>query len=114
MSLKDKKCVPCSGRTPPLSQQEEIGLLSRIHGWELVRREPHRIRKTFNLDSFHEAIGFVREVARIAEKEDHHPDIHVYYRKVVLEFSTHAIGGLSENDFIMADKVDELMAIGVG
>ncbi len=114
MALKDQKCVPCSGDMPPLSQEKEDELSGKLDGWELIREGTHRIRKEYKLDSFSEAIAFVREVGRLAEQQDHHPDIHVYYRKVVLEFTTHKINGLSENDFIMADKVDQLMLIGAG
>ncbi len=105
MDLLKKKCVPCEGGANPLSQEEAGNYLSEIEGWTLDR-EGKKISKEFKFRDFIGAINFVERVADVAEMEDHHPDIHVYYNKVVLELWTHAIGGLSENDFIVAAKVD--------
>ena len=104
MNLTEKKCVPCEEGTPPLAKEKVEEYLKEIGGWE--SKEDKLIVKTFNFKSFKEAIEFVNQVAVIAEEEGHHPDIHVHYKKVTLELFTHAINGLSENDFIMASKID--------
>jgi 4a-hydroxytetrahydrobiopterin dehydratase len=79
--------------------------LSKISGW-ILKNENKSIFKEFNFKDFVEAINFVKIVAEIAEKENHHPDIHIFYNKVLIELSTHDINGLSENDFILAAKID--------
>jgi 4a-hydroxytetrahydrobiopterin dehydratase len=110
MNLHTKKCVPCEGGTPPLTAEEIQEYLKEVEGWEL-RDSPSislRINKTFKFKSFRESIDFVNRIASLAETENHHPDIHVRYKKVTLELTTHAIQGLSENDFIMASKSDLL------
>jgi pterin-4a-carbinolamine dehydratase len=78
--------------------------LREVEGWEI--REDKLILKTFIFKSFRESMYFVNRVADLAEQEKHHPDMHIKYRKVTLELTTHAIKGLSENDFIMASKID--------
>ena len=104
MNLTQRKCVPCEGGTPPFTQEKVEEYLQEVSGWEL--KESKLIFKTFRFKSFKEAIDFVNQVASIAEQEQHHPDIHIRYKKVTPEFTTHAIKGLSENDFIMASKID--------
>lgn len=74
--------------------------------WEVL--ELKKIRKEFTFKNFQEAMVFVNKIAEVAEQEDHHPDIHIFYRKVVIELWTHAVGGLSENDFILAAKIETL------
>jgi 4a-hydroxytetrahydrobiopterin dehydratase len=104
-----KKCQPCKGGTPPLDQEQSRESLAQIHSdWQLVE-EGRRIRRRFRFPDFRAAIAFVNEVAEIAENEGHHPDITIVYRNVTLDLTTHAIGGLSENDFIMAAKLDQLI-----
>ena len=105
MDLLKKKCVPCEGGAKPLGHEEAQKYLSEVEGWAL-NSEGTKISKEFKYRDFIGAINFVERVADVAELEDHHPDIHVYYNKVVLELWTHAMGGLSENDFIVAAKVD--------
>lgn len=108
MSLAEKKCQPCRSGTPPLSQTEVASYLSQISPeWQL---EGSKIRREFRFSSFPEAIAFVTQVAEIAEQEDHHPDITINYRRVRLQLTTHAAGGLTENDFILAAKIDALAA----
>jgi 4a-hydroxytetrahydrobiopterin dehydratase len=114
-NLLKKKCVPCEGGAMPLTLDEAEKLMTQIEGWTLtsdedpaIKLENPRISKTYKFSDFISAINFVERVADVAEAEDHHPDIHVYYNKVVLELWTHAIGGLSENDFIVAAKVDAI------
>lgn len=118
MNLTDKHCVPCEGGTPPLSDQGENEMLKRVQhdpstssgqaGWLLLRDGTHKIRRQFKFKNFKEAMIFVNKVAEIAESEGHHPDIYIFYNKVQLDLFTHAVGGLSENDFIMAAKINTI------
>ncbi|MCH8048477.1 4a-hydroxytetrahydrobiopterin dehydratase [Patescibacteria group bacterium] len=104
MNLTSRKCVPCEGGTLPLRKEKIEEYMKEVQGWDV--RDNRVIEKIFAFKSFREAIDFVNQVASIAEQEQHHPDIHIRYKKVTLEFTTHAIKGLSENDFIMASKID--------
>jgi len=105
MDLLKKKCVPCEGGAEPLSALQTKDYLDEVHGWT-VTPDNKKITKDFKFSDFIGAINFVERVADVAEMEDHHPDIHVFYNKVQIELSTHAIDGLSENDFIVAAKID--------
>lgn len=105
MNLNQKKCVPCEAGTPPLEEDKINELLKQVSGWSL--KEGHLFKK-FKFKNFVEAIKFINSVAEIAESEGHHPDFCVHYNKVEIEIWTHAIGGLSENDFILAAKIDRL------
>lgn len=105
--LKNKKCVPCEGGVKPLTP-DEYGSFLRIEleGWKDF--DGKQIEKVYKFKNFKEALAFVNRVGDIAESEGHHPDINLYgWNKVKLTLSTHAIGGLSENDFILAAKIDE-------
>ena len=103
--LTNKQCKPCEGGVPPLSQDEAKNLLKQLDGWEL---HDNRISKTFEFKNYYQVIAFVNAVAWMTHREDHHPDMAVGYNKCRVEYSTHAIGGLSENDFICAAKVEAL------
>lgn len=118
--LEHKKCVPCEGGMPPLNG-ETIEMYQKMltSPWKL--QEDSAIKKTskeagagkklhqeFKFKDFKEAMVFVNKVADLAEEEGHHPDIYIYYNRVVLDLTTHAVGGLSENDFIMARKIEML------
>lgn len=103
--LLKKKCVSCEEGVKLLSRANAQDYLDEVFGWALDKNAK-KISKEFKFKDFIGAINFVERVADLAEMEGHHPDIHVYYNKVVLELSTHAIGGLSENDFILAAKVN--------
>lgn len=103
-----KKCAPLTGETRPFSEQEEYDYLSRVRGWSVGRKHAHQIRKLFQFEDFREAVAFVNEVAQIAEEENHHPDIFLSYRHVTVSVWTRKIGGLSENDFILAAKIDAI------
>jgi 4a-hydroxytetrahydrobiopterin dehydratase len=106
--LTKKKCVPCEGGVPKYSREEAEQQVQKLQGWQLTHGG-ERIRKEWNAKDFMAAIRFFNEVARVAEEEQHHPDLHLEgYRKVAIELWTHAIGGLSENDFILAAKIDQL------
>lgn len=109
MNLTQKHCVPCEGGTPPLSEEEEKKFHKNTPDWLLLHDGSHKLRRQFTFTDFKEAMIFVNHVADIAQAEGHHPDIYIFYNKVQLDLFTHAVGGLSENDFIMAAKIDELL-----
>lgn len=107
-TLSQQKCQPCTGETPPLSKAQIEELKKQLtQDWEVI--DDKKIRHQFKLDSFASAIEFVNKIAKVAEAEDHHPDITINYKKVTIELTTHAIGGLSENDFIVAAKIEQLI-----
>lgn len=104
--LRRKSCVSCEGGIPPLSAEEAQTLLSSVEGWSLSHGG-QRIRRAWMVKNFQAGIDFFQKVAALAEQEGHHPDLHLEgYRNVSVELWTHAIGGLSENDFILAAKID--------
>jgi 4a-hydroxytetrahydrobiopterin dehydratase len=105
MELIDKKCVPCEGGTPTLSQEESEKLLKQIPGWTL---KENKIYANYRFKDFKQAVDFINKMARVAEAEGHHPDFCVHYNKIDITLWTHAIGGLSENDFILAAKLNAL------
>ena len=105
--LTNKKCAPCEKGADPLTEAEAMSLIQKVSGWELFENA-HAIRKEFKFKNFKEGMVFVNKVAELAEGEGHHPDIHIKYSLVGIEISTHAIGGLSENDFILAAKIDKI------
>lgn len=108
MTLIEEHCVPCEGGTPPLTEEQENGFLDETSGWTLHRDGAHRITREWTLKDFVAALQFVNRVGDLAESEGHHPNISIHYNKVELELSTHAINGLSENDFILAAKINLL------
>lgn len=103
--LEKQKCKPCEGGVAPLSQADIEILLKKLTNWEYVSGE---IVKQFTFKTYAQTIGFVNAVAWIAEQEGHHPDLEVGYNRCKVRYSTHAIKGLSENDFICAAKIDAL------
>ena len=106
--LTKKHCIPCESGDPPLPNEKEDELKAQIPEWSLIRDNEHRLRRQFKFKTFMDAIDFVNKVAKIADSEGHHPDIYVFYNKVQLDLFTHAVGGLSENDFILAAKIDAI------
>ena len=106
MDLTTKKCVPCEAGTLPLEEDKVNELLKQIPTWTLKDRH---LFKKFKFKSFLEAMKFINQIAEIAEQEQHHPDFSVHYNKVEIEIWTHAINGLSENDFIVAAKIDKIL-----
>lgn len=107
--LTQQKCVPCEGGTKPLTRDEFAVYLTQVPEWIVVNNDL-AIEKDFKFKNFKEALAFVNQVGEIAESEGHHPDIFLHnWRKVKLTLSTHAIKGLSVNDFIIAVKADELV-----
>jgi len=107
LPLAKRKCVPCEGGIPPLTLAEAEALMPQLKEWMLVD-EAKLLAKSFRFKDFKKTMQFVNKVADIAEEEGHHPDMTVTYGAVTVELMTHAIGGLSENDFILAAKIDEL------
>jgi 4a-hydroxytetrahydrobiopterin dehydratase len=106
--LTKKKCSPCEGGVEPVLPEEAAGQVAKLDGWKLSS-DGKSIRKQWVMKDFSAAIDFFQRVADVANAEDHHPDLHLTgYRNVAIELSTHAIKGLSENDFILAAKIDEL------
>jgi 4a-hydroxytetrahydrobiopterin dehydratase len=103
--LRAKHCVPCEGGVPKLDAGQVATLLREVPGWE-ARDE--RLHRHFRFRDFVAAMRFVNRMAEVAEAEGHHPDFSVHYREVDVVVWTHAIGGLSENDFILAAKISPL------
>lgn len=107
--LTEKHCVPCEGGVAPLTADEISPLLAELDGWKV--EEGKRIVKEYSFKDFAKALEFINLVGGVAEAEGHHPDIFLHdFKRVTLTLYTHAIGGLSENDFIVAAKVDEKYA----
>lgn len=107
--LAKRRCKPCEGGVAPLPESAARALLRDLRGWELV--EGKAIRKTVRCRDFLDAVSLIQRIAPIAEAEDHHPDLHLTgYRRLTIDLSTHALGGLSENDFIVAAKIDRLLS----
>lgn len=111
-TLVNKKCVPCHGGVSALSKAEAETMLSRLlsgagDGWKIVE-DGKALRREFKFADFYRAMSFVNAVAHVANAEDHHPDIECGWGYVRIRYQTHAIGGLHENDFICAAKIDAL------
>ena len=104
--LADKQCVPCQGGVAPLKGQQLVDLLGQVEGWEVV--DEHHLSKGYTFGNFVEALAFTNAVGEVAEAEGHHPDIHLSWGLVRVEIWTHKIDGLTESDFILAAKADEL------
>jgi len=107
ISLADAHCIPRKGSEHRLSEARIRELLPDIPGWELVE-DGHALSKTFKFADYYRTVAFVNALAFIANREDHHPDLSVHYDRCVVRFSTHDVGGLSENDFICAAKAEAL------
>ncbi len=106
--LVRKKCVPCEGGVPKYSLEQSQAQLEKLSGWRLTY-DGQRIRKDWVVKNFMAGMNFFNRVAEVAEADGHHPDLHLEgYRKLWIELWTHAIGGLSENDFILAAKIDQI------
>jgi 4a-hydroxytetrahydrobiopterin dehydratase len=104
--LAMKKCVPCQGGVPALSRTAFTPLLQQLHGWEVV--DDHHLSKTFAFPDFKSALAFVNRIGELAEAEGHHPDLCLSWGKVAIELWTHKVDGLTESDFILAAKIDQL------
>ena len=106
--LARKKCVPCEGGVAPLTAEQVRPMLKGLQGWALEGKE---IVKTYRFANYFETMAFVNAAAWISHREDHHPDMLVGYNKCRVSYVTHAIDGLSENDFICAAKLDALFEL---
>ena len=106
--LTVKKCKPCEGGVKPLTRAESLDLLKNLPDWK-ISVNAKSIYREYVMKTFLSAVDFMRGIAQIAESENHHPDFHLTgYRNFKVELSTHAIGGLSENDFMVAAKIEKL------
>ncbi len=109
-SLTTKKCVPCEGGVPTLTPAEVTDHLAALAGWQVVEGGK-LIRRAWKFKNFVAAMAFLQKVGDLAEAEGHHPDLHLTgYRHAAVELTTHAVGGLTENDFVLAAKIDALPA----
>jgi len=106
--LAQKKCKPCEGGIAPLTADEIALLMKRLKDWSYTGGV---LTRTFEFRNYHETMAFVNATAWISHREDHHPDLSVGYNRCRVDYITHAIGGLSENDFICAAKIDALLEI---
>lgn len=107
MLLINKNCFPCRKGAPPLTPHRSRELAREVPGWSLAKDEP-KLHREYRFQDFARAMKFVTEVANLAESQGHHPDIYIHYNRVTLILWTHAIGGLSENDFILAARINTL------
>lgn len=106
--LVGKRCQACEGGVDPCTLDEANAQLEQLDGWYLTN-DGQRIRKDWTVKNFVAGIDFFNRVTQVAEEDGHHPDLHIWgYRNIWIELWTHAIGGLSENDFILAAKIDQL------
>lgn len=105
-SLSEKTCVPCRGGVPPLSADEAQRLLRQLDGWEIV--DNHHLSKSVRFPDFVEALAYVNRIGALAEAEGHHPDLYLTWGEVRTDIWTHKINGLTESDFVLAAKIDEL------
>ncbi len=106
--LTQRHCKACESGTTPLTLEEASALATLLPDWEL-KADGLKIQRSFKFSNFHQTMAFVNALAWIAHREDHHPDLEVSYARVVVHYQTHAVSGLSENDFICAAKVDALL-----
>ena len=107
--LVEKRCVACEGGIPKLEKEQAKELLKQVKNWSL-NEEVSEVSRTFEFKNFYETMAFVNAVAWVANHENHHPDMIVSYSSCKVSFYTHAVGGLTENDFICAAKVEQLLA----
>ena len=107
-TLATKRCKPCEGGVAPYNEPQAHSMLAQLKGWAL---QDGKLAKTYPFANYHHTMAFVNALAWISHREDHHPDLEVGYNKCRVEYATHAIGGLSENDFICAAKCDALFKL---
>ncbi len=104
--LAEKVCAPCRGGVPPLTAEQRAPLLEQLTDWEVV--DGHHLRRDYSFDSFLAALDFTNRAGKVAEEQGHHPEITVGWGHAKVEIWTHKIDGLTESDFILAAKFDEL------
>ncbi len=105
--LTNKRCVPCEGDVQPLAPEAADALMKQLDGWV---RTGNEISKTYSFKNYYQTMAFVNAAAYVSHQEDHHPDMLIGYKTCAVTYTTHAIGGLSENDFICAAKLDALVS----
>ena len=110
--IASKHCKPLDNKAEPLTRKQADSLLSGLHDDWSVDESGKEISRTFKFENYYQTMAFVNVIAWIAHAEDHHPDIEVGYNRCHIRFSTHSIGGLSENDFICSAKIDTLLPEG--
>ena len=106
--LTTKHCLPCEGGVAPLDEAKRQSLMKELNNWQF-NKDSDEITREFKFRNFHQTMAFVNALAWIAHQENHHPDLKVAYDHCTVSYSTHAIGGLSDNDFICAAKIDVLV-----
>ncbi len=107
-NLRTRACKPCEGGLPALARTQATTLLGQVSGWTL-NEDVTGISRSFKFKNYYETMAFVNAIAWISHREDHHPDLEVSYSRCVVRYSTHAVKGLSDNDFICAAKVNALL-----
>jgi 4a-hydroxytetrahydrobiopterin dehydratase len=109
-TLTHQKCVPCEGGTAPMTDAEEDTYHDSVSEWQIDRTGIHQLKREFQFKNFKEVLGIVNKIGELAEAEGHHPNLYMYgYKNLRIELSTHAIGGLSMNDFILAAKINDIV-----
>jgi len=103
--LAEKKCAPCSGEVPALEADQVARLAGQLSDWQV--KDNKRLQKTFRFDNFSKAMSLAQKIAVIADEENHHPDLHVRWGELHVDLWTHKIDALTENDFILAAKIDQ-------
>jgi 4a-hydroxytetrahydrobiopterin dehydratase len=105
--LAERHCVPCEGDVPPMPEDQEAGLLAQLPGWRVAEADGHRqLVREFRFPNFVAAVDFVNRITPVAEAEGHHPDLLVAWGRVLVQLWTHVAGGLTENDFVLAARID--------
>jgi 4a-hydroxytetrahydrobiopterin dehydratase len=111
--LAERHCVPCEGGVHPMAEEQEAPLLAQLPGWRVEEADGHRqLVRAFRFGDFVGAVDFVNRITPVAEAEGHHPDLLVTWGRVRVQLWTHAAGGLTENDFVLAAKIDRVAAEG--
>jgi len=113
VELFNKKCVPCEGGVMPFDISEIHKYQKKVDGWDIIKNNKniYFLEKNFKFDNFQKSQNFVNDVAKISEEEGHHPDINFGWGYAKINITTHAIEGLSENDFILAAKIDQIINV---
>ncbi|MCW8890898.1 MAG: 4a-hydroxytetrahydrobiopterin dehydratase [Sedimenticola sp.] len=109
LPLLDRECAACTVETPPLSQAESRSFLSQLNSEWILDNTFTTLTRSFKFNDYYQTIAFTNAVAWIANQQNHHPDLLISYRNCQVSYTTHAINGLSENDFICAAKIDNLI-----
>jgi 4a-hydroxytetrahydrobiopterin dehydratase len=108
--LAQQRCEVCTPETPTLSRQQAEALLQEVPGWRLDTAEQPSIARTIKFKGFMPGVDLVNRIADVAEQEGHHPDLELSYGSLTVRLSTHAAGGLTRNDFVLAAKIDRITA----